>query len=159
MERIKLDIVRAEQAHIDMLKGRLREADIKEIKAVGGTNPDAELQRSFDRSRFTWAASLKEVVLCFGVASVHELSNKGVPWMLSSDKIKDIKVAAVRQAKRYVDLMLQEFSFLENWVHADNKVSIKWLMNSGFRVAKKVEVHKRTKEKFYRFWRDRHVYT
>jgi hypothetical protein len=122
--------------------------------AASGYNADEGLQKGFNNSKACWIGMLgRDPVCCFGVAPYSVLGDKGSPWMLGTDGIKDREASrCVRLLSRYyIEKMLECFPILENYVDARNTISIKWLKWCGFNFdeAKPFGINK---ELFYRFW-------
>jgi hypothetical protein len=61
----------------------------------------------------------------------------------------------IRQCPAYVDRMQARFPRLENFVHAENRLSIRWLKWCGFIIDDVPELI--NDEDFYLFWRSGHV--
>lgn len=80
------------------------------------------------------------------------LSGTGVPWVLAMDTLLGVKRDFLRQSRIYVAPMQEKFPLLENFVHADNALAIRWLRWCGFTVAGEPEVI--NGERFFRFWRE-----
>jgi hypothetical protein len=57
----------------------------------------------------------------------------------------------IRQSRRYVALMQERFPRLENYVHAGNSLSLRWLKWCGFTIDK--EAAQLGGENFYKFRR------
>jgi len=56
----KTNVVPATQELVDLLKGRLREADIKEVFAASGEDADRALQLGFQLSEFCYIGLLND---------------------------------------------------------------------------------------------------
>lgn len=129
----KLEIVPAEQKHVDALMGKLREADRNECWSLARITADYALQISFDNAKMCWVALYKgSPVCCFGVGAYSNLSHKGCPWMLATEALLHFQVQVIKGSKLYVKKMLEPFDILENYVDNRNVVAVRWLKWCGF---------------------------
>lgn len=152
-------IVAAKQDHVAMIAATMREADRREVWASGRHTPYEALTVSLKMSRQAWTGILAgRPVLMWGVARAGcVLSPVGRPWLLSSDVIENVaKREFIRRSREFVKIMRAEFPILENYVHAENRLSIRWLKWCGFTMDEiPVSVGG---EDFYRFfWRNPNV--
>lgn len=121
----------ATEAHIIPVAEGMRESDIQEITASFGVTPLVAVTESFKCSPLCWTIMQgEEVIGMFGVGS--DGSERGSPWLLATPALEDSGMTFLRQSRSYVQKMLRNHSFLENWVDARNLVSIKWLKWCGF---------------------------
>lgn len=148
-------IVVATQAHIDALKGNLRESDKRELWDSIRMKPDEGVQMSFDVSKFCWVATVQDKpILCFGAASLCLLSSVGSPWMLASNDFKRVHREFIRGCKVCVKTMLSFFDRLENMVDVRNTLNIRWLQWCGFSIGPKVR-YGPNNLLFYKFFMDK----
>lgn len=129
---------RAPQAgDAEWLATRLRAADVAECLAAGHTDLRAELELGLARSLHAWCVEVDgEPAALFGVAPARSLlDTSGIPWLLGSDTFLRAQRAFIRHAPDYIDVMLRSFSHLLNYVHADNRASVRWLKRVGFALA------------------------
>ena len=146
----RFNIVKAKLEHVDFVAKNIRAEDAAEVKAVSYLSPGEALEMSFFVSDPCHTILYKdEPVGCFGVAPMGE--GKGSPWLLATDRIKDMPMYFIRSSKQYIENMLKEYKFLENWVALDNTISIKWLKWVGFKI-EEPEVYGLNGELFCRFW-------
>ncbi len=121
--------------HVDSLKGRLRDSDKMEIQAFSGRDPDAALEHSAAISSLCWTAIKNgKVIAIFGAAGLSVMSTNGCPWMLGSEELNCSGIEIVRISRYYVGEMKKRFPFLENYIDARQKRSIRWLKWCGFTV-------------------------
>ena len=145
-------VVPATQELIDQLKGKLRIADEIECQALCGLSADDALQDGFEKSLQSWVGMMdEEPILAFGVASPALISDTGIPWMLATDNISKVGMAVIRRSKKYVRAMLDLFPKLENFVDAENAVSIRWLAWCGFMIAPPMPLRPDGRP-FHHFW-------
>ena len=149
----KIKIVDATQELIDDLKGRIREADVRECYAASGTAAADAMQKGFECSKFCLVALADDVpFIAFGVAAKAILGTKGTPWLLGTEamRYREIRTEVKSKSKKVIEVMLQHFDSLENYVDNDNRVSIAWLKACGFKV-EDPEIYGVGRELFRRF--------
>ena len=130
------EIVPAGLEHALQLAPRLRKGDLDEIKAASGQNPEDVLVFSMAMSPKSWAWLYKgRVMAVFGVAPHPLKPGVGIPWLLAGKGVHKHRIFFVRHSRQYMDAMLDEFPFLENWVDCRNTPSIQWLSWLGFGLA------------------------
>lgn len=131
----------------------LRDADRIEIE-VTGRDATKALYESFELSKPHVFTILIDGGPCgiFGVAQGPH-AHCGIPWMLGNDRLRSIPRDLIVQGRAWVDYFSRLYPHLENYVHENNKTSIRWLIAMGF------EVHGETitlpnGQSFRRFTRD-----
>lgn len=131
-----LSFVPAEEWHVKPIADNLRDADAHEVWASSRLYPYDAMKISFTVSELTWTGLLDgKPVMMFGAGGYSLMEPlKGSPWLLGTNDIIRVKTAVLRNTKKYVGLMRDRFPILENFVHAENKVSIQWLKWSGFEI-------------------------
>ena len=129
----KHQLVEATLEHAAMMAANMKQADIDEVWATGYYTPLEALELSIKVSRdpLCWLAN-GEVVCVFGCAEQSLLTDKGVPWMLTTDEISKYGKLFLRYNKKYIDIMKDRYRELENHVDARNTDAIKWLRWLGF---------------------------
>ena len=126
-------IVTATYEHVEQLVPRLRAADLREIAAATGSDPEVALAVSVGSSAASWAWLYRgRVMALFGVAPYPGRPGVGIPWLLGAKGMDKHKVYFIRQSRKYVAQMLEHFPVLENWVDCRNTSSIQWLAWIGF---------------------------
>ncbi len=152
-------ILPAGQAHVAYLAATLREADRREVWAASRHTPYEALALSLKASNKAWTGLVDgQPALMWGVARAGSiLCPVGRPWLLASDAIEGVaRLEFIRRSREFVGEMRAEFPVLENYVHAANRLSIRWLKWCGFVMdGEPVEING---EDFYRFhWEVRNV--
>lgn len=150
-------IVPAGLEHALELAPRLRKGDLAEIKAASGLEPEDALLLSMAMSPKSWAWLYKGRVLAlFGVTPHPFSQGVGIPWLLAA-RVDRHKHYFVRQSRRYVAEMLEEFPVLENYVDCRNTSSIQWLHWCGFMLAEVVPFYGVQRLPFIRFTQARRM--
>jgi hypothetical protein len=73
-----------------------------------------------------------EPCVMIGLAIHDILSGSGIPWLLGTESSLKYKRHFIKQVPAVIDEMLTVCPNLFNYVHAKNKISIKWLKKIGF---------------------------
>jgi hypothetical protein len=123
------------EAWIATLSSQLRAADIDEIEAMAGTEPDRALRDSLSISSHAYAvvSDTYGPVAIFGAAP-HPLAGVGVVWMLGSDGIKREGYSIARKTRRYFDELNAAYPILWNYIDDRNSTSLRWLRWGGFKL-------------------------
>lgn len=131
----------------------MRACDKHEVWQSHNHIPYEALRYSVDCSHYAMVATdSKDIPYCmFGVAAATPLSLKGSPWMLGTDAIMEHRAEFLRWSKVYIWEMKKMHHLLENYVHAENLLSIDWLKWCGFFVSKPAP-YGVEKDLFRRFW-------
>lgn len=151
----KAEVIPATQELIDSLKGRFRKEDVEEVYAMSGRDINQAVDDGLKYSELCWIGMWEgDPVTVFGVRRISLLSDEGTPWLLGTDRIFEPgpKRAFIELSRPYVHLeMLKRFEYLENFVDARNKRSIRWLKMIGFTVEDPKPMGF-LKMPFHRFW-------
>ncbi len=129
----------------------MRKADREEIIASSWRAPYEALRDSVSRSSFAVVVEIDGVPVTILGLVVHDiLSGCGVPWLLSSEHALKHKRQFLELSPPAIQEMLSICPKLVNYVHSENKISIRWLKWLGFVIedAKPVGVNG---EMFHRF--------
>lgn len=122
---------------IEHVAAHLRESDRHEItSAQGHEDVLAILQQSVRASHLVWtcAAPDDEPIALLGVAPLNLLAGKGVPWMLATDRADKFPRIMLAGGRDMTALWLKTYPQLENYVHADNAKSVRWLKWLGYTI-------------------------
>lgn len=115
-----------------LLGENMRACDVAEVRACGH-EPAEAAQRSTAHSLLCWSAFAGDQLVCiFGASPVSIVSGIGSPWMLGTPALDRHSRVLVRVTPGYIAQMLKAFPHLVNFVHADNKTSMRWLKRLGF---------------------------
>ena len=117
---------------VEYLSTRLRQSDIDEVWASHNHTPHEALKISLERSTLCLTIVDNNIpIAMFGINPDFILSDKAVIWFLSSDGIYKIKKRFLRNCKIFINMMLDQYEILYNFVDARNTDSIKWLKSLG----------------------------
>lgn len=129
-----IEIVPARPQHVGTIARRMRAIDKLECQAAGHTPKDA-LRLGVLGSSLAWTAKIDgrpEAML--GASPVNILEGRGRAWLLMTDVAARQHVALVRLGRIYTQAFHRHYPILENWVHADNDRTIRWLSRLGYAV-------------------------
>lgn len=152
-------VAEAVPAHIPAIAADMREADRVEVWASHRHAPAQALASSLEKSELAWTCLVEGIpAFMWGVARLGSLiSRKGSPWLLGTNLFfrahRRLHGEFLRQCPAYVERMQARFPRLENFVHAKNRLSVRWLRWMGFTVETAATVI--NDEPFFLFWRER----
>ena len=134
----------------------LRQADVDEIVAATGLTPSECLEYSIESSEYVWVIihDMGHIVGVFGLSSTKDINGNpvGVPWLLSTDDLKDFRYAFSKYSWGVVEFMSQQYNYLTNYVDSRHKQAIKWLKWLGFTIHADIPITLHDKAvTFYRF--------
>ena len=147
-------IVPATPEHIPHLAANMRGSDRREVWASHRHTPQEALEASLACSDLAWTCCVQSVpAFMWGVARQGAMTSfTGVPWLLGTPRMYAVRRDFLRHCLVYVNAMQEAFPLLENYVHAENQASVRWLEWCGFTVEREIP-ELINDEDFYRFWR------
>lgn len=111
----------------------MRKADVDEVWAAVHHTPAEAVEYCVENSTFRKTIMLGEdPIAVYGIVPASSLSDIGIPWLLGTERMKEIRIQFVKETRQYVQDMLLEFPHLVNYVDVRNKMSIRWLKFLGF---------------------------
>lgn len=128
-----MNLVEASPDHIPYLAENMREADVREVGALG-RSPREALESGLRSSLWALTAIEDEPVAMLGVASRSMIEGIGVPWMLGTERIYDSGRAMVALVPPVIAEMAATFSRLENIIDKENERALRFLRWAGFSV-------------------------
>lgn len=115
------------------LAGRLRLADILELRAGTGHTPVEALNFSAQASELLWA--IEDNGRCEGLFGLaYGAEDVGIPWLLASEELEKFARQFLRQSRHYVNEMQSRYPVLTNVVDARHVSAQRWLEWCGFKV-------------------------
>lgn len=121
----------SKKSDVEYLKTRLRESDVREVWASNNHSPEEALQLSLDKSIFCLTVHNGHPLAIFGITTENILGKKATIFMLSSPELDMIRIRFARNSRFFINMLLEFYPFLENYVHKDNPQSIRWLKMCG----------------------------
>jgi len=129
----------------------LRKADLQECQAYGNIDGLQALLIGYLNSNICISiADDKSVIAIFGICG--EINQPATIWMLASDRLSEISRKFLRENKKLIDYLNQQYPLLHNVCDARNDVHIKWLKWCGFTFINKQNLGYQNKP-FYTFVR------
>lgn len=113
----------------------MRAADALECKLMSGTSPIDALKNGAKFSHYCSVVVIDNIPCAVaGLVVVNMLGGVGVPWLLATDDAVKNRRVFIKNCKQGVQDMLKICPNLMNLVHAENKLSIRWLKWMGFTI-------------------------
>lgn len=114
------------------LSNNLRQGDIDEIWASHHLRSLDALVKSYNCSLTCLTGLINEVPFSmFGCTPVEFVGTKGLIWMLATEELYTVRLEFLRYSRHFVDILLQDYPILFNYVDARNVKSIIWLKRIG----------------------------
>lgn len=129
-----IEVVPAMPQHIGTIARRMRAIDQLECRTMGH-DPKQALRVGLMASTIAWTVMIDgRPEAMMGATPVSVAGGQGRPWLLMTDVAGRQAVTLVRLGRVYTAAMHRQYTFLENWVHADNHKTIRWLSRLGYAV-------------------------
>lgn len=129
-----IEVVPAKPQHIATIARRIRAIDKLECETFGHS-PKSALRMGLMGSTIAWTVMIDgRPEAMMGAAPVSMVGSMGRPWLLMTDVAGRQAVTLVRLGRIYTAAMHRHYATLENWVHADNVKTIRWLSRLGYAV-------------------------
>lgn len=120
---------------IQFIADNMRDEDAAEVMAVGNMTPWQAIDISIKTSHFSTVGTVDGTPVAIFGLSVHNIvTGEGSPWMLCSRQALDHKRGFFTDTPQAVEAMLNICPKLSNYVHVNNKLSIRWLKWLGFTI-------------------------
>ncbi|CAK8741770.1 hypothetical protein SODG_005088 [Sodalis praecaptivus] len=130
---IHAQIVPTNAAHIEEILPHVRQADIEEFQATNGWEARRVLETGLRISTFSGTGLVNgKAIAVFGVAPASLLGGCGIPWLVGTDALEIYPRTFLRRCAKVVDVMLNIYPYLENYVDARNHAAKAWLHWLGF---------------------------
>lgn len=124
-------------ADLKELADNIRDIDRLECKLVLNLPVEKALQLSKAQSYEVLTGRVNgDLVAVFGIASVNVLSTEATPWLLATPLIEKYAFAFSRKSKEIITKWKTRHSIMKNFVHVDNKITIRWLRWLEFEIKK-----------------------
>lgn len=147
---VAVKYVRPSDDALRYIAENMREGDAAELRAAGCDDFLETLHSGVEKATHSAVAKIEgEPVCVFGVAEHNRLTRTGIPWMLSAGRIEQYKRAILEQSPSVVAEMRGVYPRLFNYVHAENRISVRWLKWLGFELDAPVKMQ--TGAMFHRF--------
>jgi hypothetical protein len=135
MSKSAVEFIAPTKALIQELTANMRPGDIEEVWLSDRFTPEQAVSASLRYSDKTLLAVAGGTpLMLFGVARSCLLSEVGVPWGLGSTALDGYQRELAALSRPVIQMMRQGCTRLENFVHAGNIASVRWLRSCRFDV-------------------------
>lgn len=118
-----------------LMAHKMRDVDKQEIWASNMSRPLEALVNSVRHSeRVRTGRADGEIVCMFGVCRQNLLGTRGAIWLLGTNLLKRHAIRFLRENKQEVVDLSQNFTIIENYCDARNKLTLRWLKWLGFTI-------------------------
>ncbi len=132
-ERVSVEVLEVQPAHMYLLGEKMRSADRLEVWASHHRRSHAAVQWSVDLSAMSRTVKVDGDLCCiFGVVPGKIDARVGVPWMLCTDEIERHPTWILRLGKSIIHEWRNQYALLCNYILADNEAAVRWLEWLGF---------------------------
>lgn len=132
---IAVEYVKPTDELLQHVADNMREADAIECMASSGRSPLDALTSGVVISNHCSVVMVGGVPCAVvGLVITSLVSGHGVPWMLATDDAVKHRRVFIDNCKQGLCDMLKVCPNLVNYVHAENKLSVKWLRWMGFTI-------------------------
>lgn len=151
----KVELVKPTVEMMESIAADMRSADAAEVMASHGHTPTQAIMEGWKLSQYSVVVMVNsEPCVIMGLVNWDLLSGSGVPWLLGTERALKYSREFFRLSPPVIDEMLTVCPRLFNYVHAENKISIKWLKWIGFTIDEPMP-HGINGELFHRFHLER----
>lgn len=127
----RLKVIPSCAEHAGNLAPKVREKDVAKIWASSRITPSEALLLGLERSAEAYSIIWDDsVVGMFGV--IIDPEGHGIVWMLSSDQMKSIDRRWLKHSRLFVDVFVQTYGLLHNYVDSRYAEAIAWVKWCGF---------------------------
>lgn len=116
---------------IQYLKNNLRKSDVDEIWASHHVTPEYALTEGLRNSSICLTIKNEKPLSMFGICPENLLGTRAVLWLLATENLMDVKLEFIRYSRKFINLMIEQYPLLYNWVDARNVKSVYWLKKIG----------------------------
>ena len=118
------------ESDIKYLSDNLRQSDIFEIWASHHATPLSALTQCHN-SPFSLTVERENPICMFGINPESLLGNKAVIWCLATDELSTINIRFLKHSREFIEMFLEIYPYLYNFVDDRNTESIAWLKFCG----------------------------
>lgn len=130
-----VEFIRVTDRLIRAVADDMRVEDIDEVWASDRQDPHTALVRGVAASHYTTGVLINgDACAILGLSKRDTLTGAGVPWLLGTNAAMRHRREFLLQSPPVIQQMLDICPRLFNYVHCDNKSSIRWLRWLGFTI-------------------------
>lgn len=129
-----IEVVPALPRHVNTIAKRMRNIDVLECQIMGHT-PKEALRTGLLGSTLAWTVMIDgRPEAMMGATPISFVEGRGRAWLLMTDIAAKKAVTLVRLGRIYTEAMHRHYPLLENWIHADNVKTIRYLSRLGYAI-------------------------
>ena len=148
-------LVKPTLEHVRAIAADMRDEDAAEVWASHRHTPLEAMAMGFGMSDLSVVMEIDgDPLTMLGLVKGTALTGHGVPWLLSSRRALAHRREFLLQSPPIIEQMLSVCPRLSNHVHAENRLSVRWLKWLGFTVDKPQPLGV-NKELFHKFHLER----
>ena len=118
------------ESDIPRIAEDLRESDANEVRRSHGHLPLEALKYSFHISELCMTVVFKgKPVAMFGMVPTGAL--EASIWLLATDGLHEMWITFLKLSRDFIQVMLDQYPFLYNFVDAQNETTLRWLAWCG----------------------------
>jgi len=152
---VEVEFIKPTRKLVEIIADDMRQADIDEVWSASHQSPLDALMAGWEISNFSVVVTVNdEPCVMLGLVVRDILSGAGIPWLLGTEGALKYKRQFLTQVPTVIDEMLNICPMLYNYVHIDNRISIKWLKRIGFTIDEPLP-HGCENELFHKFHLER----
>lgn len=126
----------SEKEDIPPLANDMRKEDSEEVWASSHMTPEVVFNVSFNISPICLTFLFRgEPIAMFGVNPDSLLSTSGVVWLLTTNKINQVKFRFLKLSRMFIQFFLRKYPHLYNFVDARHKLAVEWLKWCGAKLS------------------------
>lgn len=130
---IDVQLIPAQEEHIQLILPNVRQADIDELYAVSRLTTEEAIHLGLRISTMAWSGFANgELVTMFGVSPASMIGGAGTPWLVSTHLVEKYQKTFLRGSRHALQAMLSVYPHLENYVDVRNNAAKAWLHWLGF---------------------------
>lgn len=130
-----VDFIRPTVEAIEHIAVNMRHADKVEVWAMSRQTPLQSIKEGLAISKYSSIAVIEgEPCAVFGMSVYSVVTGTGVPWLLGTDHAVKHRRVFLKHCTEGIEEMRTVCPNLFNYVHTDNRVSVKWLSHMGFTI-------------------------
>jgi len=144
-----------EPGDIEYIAANMRTIDVEEIKLAGNHSPLECLTDGVNHSTYCRVIEINgRPAAILGLVPTNILGRTGIIWLLGTDDIELHAKAFCELCRQELAAMMKRAERVENFVWAENKVSIRWLKWLGFEFEDKEIIWGMEKAIFLHFYKE-----
>lgn len=148
----KVEFKQADRSDFRLMKRIIREEDKQELEASSGKRYEEIIDKTRDATDFAIAGYCSgKLIAIFGVGSATVVTKTGIIWMFGTKFLPKNQKVFLQHCKRCVEVMLENYPIVFNYVDARNTMVINWLKWIGFTFGN-AEPYGPNKMPFYKFY-------